>query len=63
MEGRGDTGLSQLRRGRLWPVEGRGPWDTVGRGVREMREEEEDCRPVLRADGGREREKREAVGQ
>ena len=52
-----------MRGGRLWPVEGRGPWETVGRGVREMREEEEDCRPVLRADGGREREKREAVGQ
>ena len=52
MEGRGDMGLSQLRGGRLWPVEGRGPWEKVGRGVTEVREGEEDCRPVSRADGG-----------
>ena len=52
-----------MRRGRFWPVEGQGPEEKVGRGVREVREGEEDCRLVSRADRGGGREKRKAVGQ
>ena len=50
MEGRRDTGLGRLRGGRFWPFQGGGPWEKVGRGVREVRKEEEDCRLVSRAD-------------
>ena len=52
--GKGDTRLSRFRGGRFcqWPVEGKGPWEKVSRGVREVREGEENCRLVWRADGG-----------